>query len=99
MAKLPAWSWMLVGLVIAFTSWKVEMPLFFWLGWIFIIIGIAKLLIGLLTAKKETRQERRTVHQYAPRHQVHAHQYYRCSCGNPVKAMDNFCGYCGRRLR
>jgi UPF0716 family protein affecting phage T7 exclusion len=104
MAKLPAWSWLTVGLLIAITSWYVEIPLFFWLGWLFILVGAAKFLIGYLLSKKETQEEKSAVQQAAhqPRYPPvrHAsHQYYRCSCGNPVKASDNFCGYCGRRLR
>ncbi len=99
MAKLPPWSWLLAGLAIAITSWKVEMPLFFWLGWIFVIIGITKFLIMLLTSEKTTKTERRMTQQYAPIHQAHTHQYYRCQCGNPARATDRFCNNCGRRLR
>jgi hypothetical protein len=29
----------------------------------------------------------------------HAHHYYRCACGHPVRATDVFCSQCGRRLR
>ncbi len=95
MAALPSWSWLLVGLIIAATSWTMEMPLFFWLGWLFVIVGIAKFVIGFLTRERETPQERRVMQQLAPAH----HQYYRCPCGNPVRVADHFCNHCGRRLR
>ena len=93
---IPAWAWLLVGLVIAVTSWHVEMPLFFWLGWAFIAVGIGKYVIGFLLREKETPQERKTVQHLAPQQ---SHQYYRCPCGNAVRATDNFCTHCGRRLR
>ena len=94
--KLPAWVWLIVGLIIAFTSWYTEMELFFWLGWIFILVGSAKIIIGFIIRKKETPTEKKTAQQYTPQHH---YQYYRCSCGNTVRATDQYCTACGRNLR
>jgi len=96
--KLPTWSWLLVGVIIAVFSLYLEIGLFLWLGMLFIAIGVAKIVIRYMTGTKETSQEKKAVQQYAPK--MHpAHQYYRCSCGNPVRAADFFCSNCGRRLR
>jgi hypothetical protein len=94
--KLPTWSWILVGLVITIVSWSVEMELFVWLGLLFIAVGAAKIIISYMTGK-ETHQERKA-EQHAPAAHP-SHQYYRCYCGNPVRATDSFCSACGRRLR
>lgn len=101
MTALPSWSWLGVGLVVAITAWYTEMPLFFWLGWAFIIVGVAKFVFGYVTRKDESPQERKAVQRMLPpsRMQHVAHQYYRCACGAAVRASDNFCTYCGRRLR
>lgn len=112
MAKLPAWSWLAVGLIIAVTSWYVEMTLFFWLGWVFIIIGAAKFLIWFMARRREApdtimhHPHHRAVHAPAAhpsRGQArlghYAHVYHRCVCGNPVRVTDLFCSACGRRLR
>jgi len=96
MAAIPSWAWLAIGLVISLTSWYVEMTLFFWLGLVFIVIGIMKLAAGFMLGEKETKQEKKTVHNLSPQH---THQYYRCACGNPVRVNDIFCSYCGRRLR
>jgi hypothetical protein len=110
-AKLPAWSWLAVGLVIAVTSWYVEMELFFWLGWVFIIIGIARFLLGFVFREKEQPRDitthhthHRTIHGTAhvspgARYGHYAHYYHRCVCGSPVRMTDLFCSACGRRLR
>ncbi len=96
MAKIPAGVWLAVGIAVVLTAWYADMALFFWLGWAFAAFGIAKLVAGYMLGVKETHLEKKIVQQAMPRA---AHQYYRCSCGNPVKATDNFCSYCGRRLR
>jgi hypothetical protein len=96
MAAIPSLVWLLIGAIVVGVSWYIEMPLFFWIGWAFIALGIAKLAIGFILGKKETKQERKTA---SPAAQKHLQQHYRCSCGNPVKITDNFCNYCGRRLR
>ena len=110
MAKLPAWSWLIVGLIVAVTSSVVEIPLFFWLGVVFVAIGAGKYALAAMTREKTPKEKH--LQQHVQRHQAqhqqahHAaamrhptHQYYRCSCGAPVKVSDNFCNHCGRRLR
>ena len=111
MAKLPAWSWLAVGLLLAVGSWYAGMSLFFWLGWLFVIVGAAKFLIGyMLPGKEPGAPTGHDIRRHPSMHPVHVdrhqsrlghyvHQYYRCSCGNPVRATDIFCSACGRRLR
>jgi ABC-type nickel/cobalt efflux system permease component RcnA len=108
MAALPAWSWLFVGLAIAGTAWYVEMPLFFWIGAVFVAFSIVKFLWELRApAKKQPARQAAPAHQHTAHraaHQAahpvyHAHHYYRCTCGHPVRATDVFCSQCGRRLR
>ncbi len=99
MAAIPALVWFLIGAIVVGISWYMGMPLFFWIGWVFIIVGIARLTINFILGQKETKQEKKAI-QTGPVVKKHPqHQYYRCSCNNPVKITDNFCNYCGRRLR
>jgi hypothetical protein len=101
MAAIPSWLWLAIGLIVSVTSWYADMTLFFWLGCAFVVVGVAKIVIGFMLGKTETKAEKKVVQRLAPvQGQRHpAHQYYRCPCGNPVKVSDIFCSYCGRRLR
>jgi len=100
-----------VGAIITSTSWYVQMPLFFWLGIVFMAVGAGKIAFSAIVTEKEVPMVHKPAHQYArhipqppqaahhPAPQRHAHQYYRCPCGAPVRASDQFCSHCGRRLR
>ncbi len=95
MAAIPSLVWLLIGAVVVGISWYIGMPLFFWIGCAFIALGIAKLAIGFVLGKKETKQEKKTAGPVVQKHPP----FYRCSCGNPARITDNYCNYCGRRLR
>ena len=99
MAKLPAWTWLGIGLLITIISGYMEIPLFFWIGWLFVVIGIAKIIIAAVLREKP--EERKAAHAVmrVPTARQPAHQYYRCSCGAPVRGSDTFCARCGRQLR
>jgi hypothetical protein len=99
MGAIPSIAWLVIGAAVVGISSYVGMPMFFWIGWLFIVMGIARLVIGFMIGKKETKTEKKTVQQAMPQHHGYVSKYYRCVCGNPVKITDNFCGYCGRRLR
>ena len=99
MAKIPAWSWLAVGLIVAMTAWYAEIPLFFWIGWLFVVVGIAKFIIGYVVSEKVVERKAAQQPTRHPAATHPAHQYYRCSCGAPVRASDTFCNHCGRRLR
>ncbi len=97
MAKIPSWIWLATGIAITLTSWYADLTLFFWVGLAFVVFGIAKIMAGYMLGGKETKIEKKIVHEMAP-HRT-AYKYYRCPCGNPVRVTDIFCSYCGRRLR
>lgn len=97
MAGIPSWIWLAVGLLIAITSWYVELTLFFWLGWLMIIVGAAKFVIAFTSREKESAQEKSTVNHLMP--QQHKEHYGRCSCGNMVFSTQQYCHVCGKRLR
>jgi ABC-type nickel/cobalt efflux system permease component RcnA len=105
MAALPAWSWLFVGVVISGTAWYVDMPLFIWIGAVFIAFSFVRFALDLKKPEGKAPAQHahqhtahRTAHQ-AAHPQYHAHHYYRCACGHPVRATDVFCSQCGRRLR
>ncbi|MEM4254555.1 MAG: hypothetical protein QXR48_04200 [Candidatus Woesearchaeota archaeon] len=59
MAAIPALAWLIIGGMIIGISWYSDMPLFFWIGWAFVVFGIAKLIIGFVLGKKETKTEQK----------------------------------------
>ncbi|MEM2916289.1 MAG: hypothetical protein QXT19_02960 [Candidatus Woesearchaeota archaeon] len=97
MAKIPAWVWLATGVAVALAAWYANLTLFFWVGWVFVVFGIAKLIGGYVLRGKETQREKELIHEMAPHRMTYA--YFRCSCGNPVRTTDIFCNSCGRRLR
>ena len=95
MAALPWWAWLGVGVLIAVLSSIAggKVAVFAWIGWLFIIFGIAKAVIYFLLRKKETKQEQAQVPPVQ-------HQYYYCPrCRSTVRVGDYFCHRCGVRLR
>jgi hypothetical protein len=107
MAQIPSWLWLISGIAIIFFSkymgGKVE--LFFWAGLVFAIVGIAKILVGYILHKGETKSEEIAVNApfypsanaAAP---VQSSVMRFCSrCGSQVHPSSYFCHKCGLRLR
>lgn len=97
MAKIHGLVYIIIGILVSIASWKINkesLYLFFYLGILFIGVGAAKLLLGLLKNKKE---EEKVVHHKVPHHQSRHLQHYRhCRrCGNVMRINDRFCGKCG----
>jgi len=111
MASIPSWLWLISGIAIIFFSkymgGKVE--LFFWAGLVFAIIGLAKILVGYITGKKETKPGERTVGAPfypsgpAPSSASSPGQAaigrFCPRCGNQIYPNAYFCHKCGLRLR
>lgn len=104
MAQIPSWLWLFAGIIITAGSYYVKgtIALFFYLGLLFILIGVAKILFWFIT-RKPSRTEKTQMQMPSPRAQpvqpVHG-QYGRCRwCGRYVRLTDTFCWGCGRRLR
>ncbi len=100
MAEIPWWAWLGVGLFVAisaaFTGGKVS--LFAWVGIVFIVIGIAKVVYLFVLKPKETKQEQKIVH---PSHRIiqQPQAFYCPRCRITINPADVFCRYCGARLR
>ena len=107
MAQIPSWLWLIAGIAIIFFSkymgGKVEM--FFWVGLVFAVIGLAKILVSYITHKGETKTEQRT--EGAPFYPApssaapgQASMMRFCPrCGSQVSPNSYFCHKCGLRLR
>ena len=96
MAEIYWWAWLATGLFITITSAIVggTVQLFVWIGLLFIIIGIAKVVLLLVLRPKETKIERKAMHM--PVHHAKA----ACPrCRVSIERTDYFCRYCGTRLR
>lgn len=95
MAAIPWWAYLGVGLFVAISSAQIggSISLFAWVGLIFVIVGIAKLIVLFVLNPREEKKQ--AVHQthYQPRAQL-------CPrCRMQVTHYDNYCRVCGMRLR
>ena len=90
MAQIPSWLWLGAGIVVVLGSIYVgeHLQFFFYVGLLFIVIGIAKIAIWFVTRKGETKVEREQVQKFVPR-QTHPH-YRQCRCGQWARKTDNF---------
>lgn len=111
MAQIPSWLWLIAGIAIIFFSkymgGKVE--LFFWAGLVFAVIGLAKVLVGYITRKGETKSEQIAVNapfypsgpassSAAAPGQTTTMRF--CPrCGSQVPQSSYFCHKCGLRLK
>ncbi|MBI1935603.1 hypothetical protein HYS31_04120 [Candidatus Woesearchaeota archaeon] len=99
MAKIHWLIYFIVGLFVSIASWKLDYEkfiFFFYTGWIFVSIGVIKLIYGILMNKKPelTKAHR----QPKPVYLGHQQGLKRCQeCGNIMKVHDRFCSRCGAR--
>jgi len=108
MAKIPSWLWLIAGIIVIFFSKYVggKIEFFFWAGLVFAIIGLAKMLIGYIMHKGETKTEQRA--EGAPFYPAPtpgaapgqaAITRFCPRCGNQIYPNAYFCHKCGLRLR
>lgn len=94
MAKIHGLVYVVVGLFVSVFSWKLnyeKLVFFFYIGLVFIVIGITKMLLNLTKSKHKTDEgHRRAQHQHSLK--------YCPKCGNGLKAGDIFCSRCGTRI-
>ncbi len=107
MAKIHWLVYIAVGLFVSVLSYKINynnLYLFFYVGWIFVLIGIIKMLFGFGKNKdvKNLQQKMQHKNLTQPQHSMQHHQkhhYKRCHrCGNVMRLNDRFCSKCGLRL-
>jgi len=107
MAKIHGLVYILIGLFVVIASWKIDyndMILFFYVGWIFVLVGIVKLFL-MFGKKEETKSVHHAQHNRSSGHIQHSknkqHQnqlqnYKRCPrCHNVLRIHDRFCNRCG----
>lgn len=104
MAKIHGFVYILTGLLIALVSWKIDfndLITFFYIGWVFVLTGIIKLLFGFVKKKDEIKNVQHK-NPAQPQHSMQhrqKHNYKRCPrCGNVMRMHDILCGKCGLRL-
>ena len=97
------WSFYLIlGIGVLFASYKIEpqkFRLFIWLGYVFLVVGIAKLGIWFINRKKESPVEAREIRSYAYQPQQQRAARHCPRCGNNLQGYENFCSKCGQRIR
>lgn len=102
MAQIPSWLWLFAGIIVTAGSYYVggKVALFFYLGLLFLLIGVAKAIIWFVMRKpKKTEGTQMPSPKAQPVQPVHG-QYGKCRwCGRFVRLTDSFCWGCGRRLR
>ena len=103
MAKIHGLIYVLIGLFIVLASWKInynDLILFFYLGWVFVLVGIVKMLFSFGKNKgvKNLQHKSLAQPQHSMQHQQ-KHHYKRCHrCGNVMRLHDIFCNKCGLRV-
>jgi len=103
MVKIHWTVYLIIGIAILFTSYKIDsqkFKLFIWLAYLFIAIGTAKLVFGYINKKRESPKEKKEIRGniYQRATQKRATRY--CpNCGNVLNRYENFCPMCGTRLK
>ena len=92
MVKIHGLVYVIVGLFVSIFSYQLnyeKLVFFFYIGLIFVVVGIAKIIFGLIGHRKN---EASAAHHKAQ----HQQQVKYCSkCGNVLKLHDRFCSRCG----
>lgn len=100
------WSvYIIISIVVLVSSYKLnsqtnsrDFTLFIWIGYLFLVIGIAKLGIWFINRRKESPVERKNVAGIYKRAKQRRIRY--CPrCKNALQGYENFCSGCGQRVR
>ena len=82
----PWWLWVAVGLPVVIISAFTDMPFFVLVGAIFLVIGTAQVVMLFVLSPRQPKTQPK--------------QKLSCpSCHITVSPSDNFCRFCGQRLR
>ena len=104
------WSiYLILGIGVLWASYRIDsqkFKLFIWLGYLFLIVGIAKLGIWFVNRKKESPVERKNVRRDMYQREVQQRRApqqktirYCSGCGNGLRGYENFCPMCAQRVR
>ena len=106
MAKIHGLVYIGIGVFIGVFSYMLnreKLIFFIYIGLLFVLIGCAKLFLGLLNKGGERTTGKIHISQQAPNAQNRQHQgqqshKYCQSCGNVARAHDSFCSRCGNKI-
>ena len=104
MAKIHGIVYLITGIFVAVASYEIsygKLYVFFYIGLLFIIYGIAKTIIEFINKDKKKEVNSPNIHKNQLNQFKHPlkQQYKRCpNCGNVARGYDNFCPRCGNRL-
>lgn len=94
--NLPGWLWIIIGLFVFIVSLRLgsKFILFVWLGLIFLVFGVFKVISWSITKKEVSAPEQRSVKQAmgAPTTSCH-------NCRRSVYNSQYYCHHCGKQLR
>lgn len=97
------WSfYIIIGVSVLIASYEIDyqkFKLFIWLGYVFLIVGVAKLGIWFVNRGKERPFERREIRREIYQPQQQRMMRYCPRCGNALRGYENFCAICGQRVR
>lgn len=112
--KIPAVAWLTIGILIAVFSWIVRataknkgMILFFYIGILFAVVGIIKIIFQKNNETKSKKPAHHTpvhsnkeLHAHNQRIQQNIPHYQTCfGCGTKHPLNMLYCSRCGTRLR
>lgn len=99
MAKIHWLVYFIVGLLVSVLSWRLnkeKLIFFFYIGLIFIVVSIAKLIFGII---KKSSNKKENKHQKIQTQKQRIQHFKRCSrCGNVIRINEGFCSVCGARV-
>jgi ribosomal protein L40E len=100
MVKIPAIAYLLIGVLISVTSMYIEgLKLFFYVGLLFIAIGVFKIVVRFITKPKETTIEKKAEGISQQQQQYRQPGIKVCkNCGAGSYSQARFCYYCGTKL-
>jgi len=106
--KISSPAYLIIGLIISGISWLIEfksgksMMLFFYIGLLFIVVGVFKIVIKLILPK-ESPEQKPTVQSVLTQQQQQQNKPFSIKachrCKVRVNPSNNFCYQCGTRLR
>jgi hypothetical protein len=102
MAEIPWWVWLGIGLFVSVSSAISggKLSIFAWVGLVFIVIGIGKVVYLFVLKPRESEAEHRAMRMPNPQLPPQPPSSLFCPrCRVTVQQTDFFCRYCGWRLR
>jgi uncharacterized paraquat-inducible protein A len=102
MVKIHGIVYIIMGIFVSIASYRINydnLLIFFYLGFFFIALGAAKIVLGFIFRKnKEEKNTISMARQNYP-NPAQRHQYKRChKCSNITRLTDRFCSRCGTKM-